>query len=128
MTHDAVNHPSHYTSHPSGIERLQITRGLPFTLGNAVKYVWRADLKNGLEDLRKASFYLQDWMDQEGDHAVIPERVASLLGAVEAAELDQYGHGHPRPSFFHLMASGHVDRAWSEVEAMVDDQEIGLPL
>lgn len=128
MTHDAVNHPSHYTSHPSGIECLQITRGLPFTLGNAVKYVWRADLKNGLEDLRKASFYLQDWMDQEGDHAEIPERVASLLGAVEAAELDQYGHGHPRPWFFHFVASGKVDRAWAEVEAMVDDQEIGLPL
>lgn len=48
--------------------------------------------------------------------------------AVEAAELDQYGHGHPRPSFFHLMASGKVDRAWAEVEAMVDDQKIGLPL
>ena len=128
MTHDAVNHPDHYTSHPSGVECLAVTRLLPFDVGNGVKYVWRTDLKNGLDDLRKASFYLQDWMDQEGDHAEIPERVASLLGAVEAAELDQYGHGHPRPSFFHLIAVGKVDRAWAEVEAMVDDQEIGLPL
>ena len=42
--HDPVNHPSHYTSHPSGVECLAITRHLPFGIGNAVKYVWRADL------------------------------------------------------------------------------------
>ena len=59
-THDPVNHPTHYTAHPSGIECIEITRHMGFNLGNAIKYVWRADLKNGTEDLEKAVWYLQD--------------------------------------------------------------------
>lgn len=58
--HDAVNHPKHYTNHPSGIECIQITRHMGFNLGNAMKYIWRADLKNGLEDLEKAIWYIKD--------------------------------------------------------------------
>lgn len=56
---DPVNSPSHYTSHPSGIECIQVTEHFNFNRGNAIKYIWRADLKdNGLEDLRKAAWYL----------------------------------------------------------------------
>ena len=57
---DMVNHPPHYTEHPSGIECIQITRRMPFSIGNATKYVWRADLKNGLEDWKKALWYCMD--------------------------------------------------------------------
>jgi hypothetical protein len=58
---DPVNHPAHYTSHPSGVEAIDITRHMNFNLGNAVKYVWRADLKgNSLQDLQKARFYIDD--------------------------------------------------------------------
>lgn len=57
---DAVNHPKHYTNHPSGIECIEVTRHMGFNLGNAMKYIWRADLKNGLEDLQKAIWYLND--------------------------------------------------------------------
>lgn len=57
---DMVNHPPHYTEHPSGIECIEITRHMSFNLGNVVKYVWRADLKNGIEDLEKAQFYIKD--------------------------------------------------------------------
>lgn len=57
---DIVNHPKHYTKHPSGIECIQITRYMGFNLGNVIKYVWRADLKNGTEDLKKAVWYLND--------------------------------------------------------------------
>lgn len=61
MNHDPVNHPQHYTNHPSGIECIQITRHMGFNLGNAVKYIWRADLKaDAIEDLRKAVWYLND--------------------------------------------------------------------
>ena len=63
---DPVNHPPHYTSHPAkcdcgtGIECIQITEHMGFNLGNAVKYVWRADLKNNaIEDLKKAVWYIQ---------------------------------------------------------------------
>lgn len=55
---DAVEHPTHYVSHPSGIECITITQHMPFVLGNAMKYIWRADLKNGIEDLEKARWYL----------------------------------------------------------------------
>lgn len=67
---DAVNHPKHYTSHPSGVECIQITRHMGFNLGNAIKYIWRADLKNdALEDLEKAVWYLQDELKKrKGDN------------------------------------------------------------
>jgi Protein of unknwon function (DUF3310) len=68
MTHDPVNHPSHYTSHPSGVECITITRHMGFNLGNAIKYIWRADQKNGIEDLKKARWYLDDEIKRlEGD-------------------------------------------------------------
>jgi hypothetical protein len=60
MTSDPVNHPSHYTSHPSGIECIEITQYMNFCLGNAMKYLWRSGLKNdAIEDLKKAKFYIE---------------------------------------------------------------------
>ena len=59
MQPDFVNHPPHYTNHPSGVECIQITEHMNFLLGNAMKYIWRADLKNGKEDIEKAIWYLQ---------------------------------------------------------------------
>lgn len=66
---DMVNHPDHYTSDPSGVECIQITRHRNFNIGNAIKYLWRAGLKQDaskdilqkqVEDLRKAVFYIND--------------------------------------------------------------------
>lgn len=55
----AIN-PGHYKSHPSGVECIQITEHMGFNLGNAIKYIWRAELKHTtpLEDLQKARWYL----------------------------------------------------------------------
>ena len=59
-TNDPVNHPKHYTDHPSGIECIQVTEHMGFNLGNAVKYVWRCDLKlDAIEDLKKAVWYIE---------------------------------------------------------------------
>ena len=57
---DPVNQPSHYRSHPSGIECIQITEHMNFNLGNSVKYIWRAGLKSpsAIEDLKKAAWYI----------------------------------------------------------------------
>ncbi|QIG61567.1 hypothetical protein SEA_XIMENITA_58 [Mycobacterium phage Ximenita] len=62
---DVVNQPSHYNQGPPckgcgrPIECLDITEHMNFCLGNAVKYVWRCDLKHdAIEDLRKARKYL----------------------------------------------------------------------
>lgn len=58
-TTDQVNHPKHYTEHPSGIECIQITEHMGFNLGNALKYIWRCDLKkDAIEDLKKARWYI----------------------------------------------------------------------
>lgn len=66
---DMVNHPKHYTSDPSGVEAIEITRHRNFNIGNAIKYLWRAGLKEDankstlqkqVEDLRKAVFYIND--------------------------------------------------------------------
>ena len=57
--HDPVNHPQHYTSHPSGVECITITEHFPMCIGNAIKYLWRAGLKGDqLEDLQKAAWYV----------------------------------------------------------------------
>ncbi len=58
---EAVNHPKHYNSHPSGIECIEIVRHMSFNLGNVFKYLWRFDHKGvALEDLQKAAWYLND--------------------------------------------------------------------
>lgn len=67
-TPDPVNHPAHYTSHPSGVECIQITEHYDFLLGNTLKYVWRAGLKDAekkLEDLEKAAWYLNRAIENE---------------------------------------------------------------
>lgn len=70
---DNVNHPEHYTSHPSGVECITITRHYCFDIGNAIKYLWRAGLKRDadlsnvdkeIEDLRKAIWYINDRINE----------------------------------------------------------------
>lgn len=56
---DLVNHPPHYKKHPSGVECIQISECFNFNLGNALKYIWRADEKGSpLTDLEKAAWYI----------------------------------------------------------------------
>lgn len=64
---DPIHHPKHYTSsaakcgqcgHP--VECIDVVEHMGFRLGNAVKYIWRCDLKkDALEDLEKAKWYLE---------------------------------------------------------------------
>ena len=62
---DVVNKPKHYTEHPSGIECIQVTEHMGFNLGNAVKYIWRCDLKrDAIEDLKKAKWYIDREIDR----------------------------------------------------------------
>ena len=62
---DVVNQPKHYTEHPSGIECIQVTEHMGFNLGNAIKYIWRCDLKlDAIEDLKKAKWYIDREIDK----------------------------------------------------------------
>lgn len=68
---DNVNNPSHYTA--GGIETLDYIKAKvsdypSYAVGNILKYVSRYEHKNGIEDLKKAQFYLNDlieWMESE---------------------------------------------------------------
>lgn len=57
-TFHAVDHPPHYTAHPSGIECIDVVEHFNFNIGNVIKYVWRHALKHGLQDLKKARWYI----------------------------------------------------------------------
>lgn len=68
---DNVNHPAHYTSSKAqcpnckeSVECIEIARHMSFAVGNAVKYLWRYELKNGVEDLKKAKWYINDAIKQ----------------------------------------------------------------
>ena len=61
---DLVNNPPHYTQGSiqciDAIEAALGTEGfLAFCRGNIIKYNWRADHKNGNEDLEKARWYAE---------------------------------------------------------------------
>lgn len=77
---DNVNHPKHYTSDPSGIECINITRHRNFNVGNAIKYLWRAGIKEDkdrklidkqIEDLNKAVWYLVDEIHRLGGRCTV---------------------------------------------------------
>ena len=59
---DNINRPEHYTSHPSGIECIDIAQHHDFLIGNAIKYLWRAGIKSTdteIQDLKKAIWYIE---------------------------------------------------------------------
>lgn len=60
---DDIDRPAHYTQHP--IECIVFTQHLGFCLGNAFKYIWRYADKNGVQDLKKARWYLNAVIEGE---------------------------------------------------------------
>ena len=64
---DMVNHPPHYNK--AGIETIQAIKAMTdkgfeyYLQGNIMKYLWRYRYKNGVEDLKKAQWYLSELID-----------------------------------------------------------------
>ena len=79
---DPVNHPKHYTSHPSGVECIDVVEQYPFNIGNAIKYLWRAGLKGDLvEDLKKARWYIdREIAKREKEQKRLSARCSSATG------------------------------------------------
>ena len=68
MTKDNVNHPSHYeTGKFECIDVMLETQGIEavkdFCLCNAFKYIYRTRNKNGIEDVKKAIWYLNKYVE-----------------------------------------------------------------
>ena len=58
-----IDHPQHYNKLP--IECIDVVQYFNFCMGNAIKYIWRADFKgNALEDLKKARWYIDREIQQ----------------------------------------------------------------
>lgn len=81
---DVINHPAHYeTAGVECIEAMEITQGREaaknFCLCNTFKYLWRHKNKNGLEDLKKARWYLDRYITmQEEDNAKVRAEVERI--------------------------------------------------
>lgn len=95
---DEINHPQHYTSHPSGVECIEIAEHFSFCVGNAVKYLWRAGLKgpDALVDLHKARWYIDREItrrerkaseERADQHGYDTQRIVELLLAHESLTL-----------------------------------------
>lgn len=71
--HDPINSPSHYQGRYEVIDMIeQLTANMEghkaYCLGNTVKYLFRHEHKNGVEDLKKAAWYLNRAIYTEGDN------------------------------------------------------------
>jgi hypothetical protein len=94
-----VDHPPHYNRHPSGVECVEIAEGFGFNLGNAIKYIWRAGLKDGTdvaEDLAKARWYLDREIarfSMEGETHDLPP-----VGGTSSPPLTIRSAGPPSPT------------------------------
>lgn len=93
MTKDNVNSPSHYTQ--AGIECIDaITAAVSGKSGieavcvaNVIKYLWRYELKNGVEDVKKAQWYLNRQVS-ELDKPVLSQTKGINIGS---ADFKQWG-------------------------------------
>ncbi len=64
LNNDPVNHPSHYTHLPNGIECIDVIEHFPANIANAMKYLFRAGHKDcTTQDLAKAAWYVQRQID-----------------------------------------------------------------
>ena len=85
---DNVNHPSHYNFGKYEVIDAIEDWGLGFNLGNAVKYIARADHKgNALEDLKKAAWYLQREIERE--QKAIETEKAKLLDTLQQLKANE---------------------------------------
>ncbi|KAB7018567.1 DUF3310 domain-containing protein [Bifidobacterium longum] len=88
---DPVEHPAHYElSHP-GLECIDLTAGMSFCMGNAVKYVWRYRSKNKpVEDLRKALWYTH-YAENRNEPVALTCRQLGIINALQhQSQTEQY--------------------------------------
>lgn len=68
-TKSIINHPDHYTWHPSGVECATIAEHMPYNIGVAVAYLWRHRHKGtAIDDLRKAMWHINREIERLGRH------------------------------------------------------------
>ena len=115
----SVTDPSYYRSHPSGVECIDIIRHLPFNVGNAIKYLWRAGDKVGpeklREDLEKALWYIQDAIDNPR-----ASTYSELVDYEQLAKWNRVESKTQRGRIIVLTIFGFVELAKQELEEWLD--------
>ena len=116
----SVTDPGYYRSHPSGVECIDIIRHLPFNVGNAIKYLWRAGDKGGpeklREDLEKALWYIQDSIDHPR-----ASTYSELVDYEPLAKWNRVESKTQRGRIIVLTIFGFIELAKQELEAWLDD-------
>lgn len=80
---DVVNQPKHYTSHPSGIECIEISKYLSGCLAQAFQYVWRCGQKDDpVQELRKAIWFIDAELSIDDFQFAHAEKIHELLNKV----------------------------------------------
>lgn len=99
QNNEAVHHPSHYELEGLGVEVIDVIRSVlgeisfcSYCKGNIIKYILRADKKNGLEDYRKARVYL-NWLIETMESDDDPEEVEVYTNN-EKYQVDKVGGFH----------------------------------
>lgn len=69
---EKVEHPAHYLNNGlECIDAMAATQGkeavMDFCLCNAFKYLWRHKSKNGIEDIKKAKWYIDKYLEMSGE-------------------------------------------------------------
>lgn len=111
MNYDNVNNPKHYAMANKHLvlEPIDICEQYSFCQGNAIKYLLRYSNKNGIEDLKKALWYL-DRILTENLEVYYPS--SGLLKAL----IDQYKKSHP---LAYLVMDGMIDEAKDAVQVQI---------
>lgn len=105
---DVVQKPKHYNTDASGIECIDLVEHLGFNCGNAVKYVWRKDEKNGLEDVKKSLWYVERESSQGNFHVAPEARV--LVAYLCRRFRDSRPKDDPIGRFVHLICTYALER------------------
>ena len=101
---DMVNHPSHYQSE-SGLEVIDVIKAFTSNLtgveatdtGNVLKYMCRWKNKNGIEDLKKAKWYLEHLIDNVENRIDSKEKdesdlIKALIDGIKNCDIDYMTH------------------------------------
>ena len=98
---EKINHPKHYDKHPARIECIDVIEPFCFNLGSVIKYVWRAGLKPGeddLDDLRKAEWYIKREIQRREYERLVSPKPKPQIAA--NAVIDAItGQPEPEPAF-----------------------------
>lgn len=111
---DPVLKAKHYNLHPSGVECIDIIKHHNYNVGAAIKYLWRAGLKEPaahIEDLKKARYYVDCEISMlGGDDVRTPEERFVASARIQAQEAIDRVHSMT-PAAFEIAFGAQAQKA-----------------